>query len=311
MTAPANIEFHPAADIFPLLEGEEFDALVADIKANGQLARIILKDGKVLDGRNRLRACLAAGIEPSFACEAYSDQITDPTAYVISANIRRRHLDPETKIKILAQLVAAQPEKSDRQLGEEAGVDHKTIAKARKKAEATGEASPVEKRVGKDGKARKQPAQPGEKKARTKVASKPKALGCTIEQCLYAVKVNVERALAAKPKNPEHQRTVFERVRECIDEMEQARGGAQPKATKARGKSARWQQAAAAATEALEELQELQSEYQDWRSNMPENLEHSTTAEKLDEVCDLDLEGAVGTAQEAEALDLPLGFGND
>jgi len=152
------LPFHPHADIFPLMEGAEFDALVADIKKRGQQARIVLKDGMILDGRNRYRACLAAGIEPMFACEAYSDRITDPVAFVVAANIRRRHLKPEDKIKILAQLVAAKPERSDRQLAKETGVSHPTIAKARRAAEATGKALPVDKRTGADGKARRRPA---------------------------------------------------------------------------------------------------------------------------------------------------------
>jgi hypothetical protein len=59
---------------------------------------------------------------------------------------------------VLAKLVAAQPEKSDRQLAKQAGVSHPTIAKARRAAEATGKALPVDKRVGADGKPRKQPA---------------------------------------------------------------------------------------------------------------------------------------------------------
>ena len=89
------------------------------------------------------------------------DDCVDPTAYVISANIRRRHLSPEDKIKYLAKLVAAQPEKSDRTLAKEAGTTHPTIAKARKQAEATGKTLPVEKRTGADGKRRRQPAKKG------------------------------------------------------------------------------------------------------------------------------------------------------
>jgi ParB-like chromosome segregation protein Spo0J len=154
-----KLEFHPLADIFPLMEGAKFDALVADIKANGQHARIVLKDGMILDGRNRYRACRELGIEPSLACEAYCDLITDPAAYVISANIHRRDLTAKQRREILVKLVAAQPEKSDRAIAAEAKVDHHQVARARKKAKtATGTKVPVEKkRTGKDGKARRLP----------------------------------------------------------------------------------------------------------------------------------------------------------
>jgi hypothetical protein len=154
-----TIPFHPLADIFPLMEGEEFDALVADIKANGLREAIVLYDGMILDGRNRYHACRAAGVEPTIQrYEKGGLELQDPVAWVISRNIHRRHLTPEDKIKYLAQLIAAQPEKSDRLLAKQTGVTHPTIAKARRTAEATGKALPVDKRTGADGKARRRPA---------------------------------------------------------------------------------------------------------------------------------------------------------
>jgi ParB-like nuclease domain len=164
----ADLKFHPLAGIFPLMEGAEFDELVADIKAHGLREPIVLYEGLILDGRNRYRACIKAGVEPSFVPSTWRVLNDDPAGYVISANIRRRHLTPEDKIKHLAQLVAAQPEKSDRLLAKETGVSHPTIAKARRAAEATGKALPVGKRVGADGKARTRPA----KRAKAKVKVK-------------------------------------------------------------------------------------------------------------------------------------------
>ncbi len=73
----------------------------------------------------------------------------------------------------------------------------------------------------------------------------------------------------------------------------------------------RWAEAATRAVAALEELRELQEEYEAWRDNLPENLSGSALAEKLETLCDLDIEGALDIAQEAESADLPLGWGKD
>jgi ParB-like nuclease domain len=58
--------FHPLADVFPLMQGAEFKDLLEDIKANGQLEPIVLYENKILDGRNRYRACQASGVVPTY-----------------------------------------------------------------------------------------------------------------------------------------------------------------------------------------------------------------------------------------------------
>jgi len=61
------MKFHPLASLFPLLEGEDLETLTESIRANGLREAIVLHpDGSVLDGRNRLRACLKAGVGPRF-----------------------------------------------------------------------------------------------------------------------------------------------------------------------------------------------------------------------------------------------------
>jgi hypothetical protein len=152
-----EIPFHPLADMFPLMKGEEFDALVADIKANGLRESIVAFEDKILDGRNRYRACLAAGVEPRFV--AHKDGCThigDPVSYVISKNIHRRHLTAEQKRELIAKLLKANPEKSDREIGRQTKTDKNTVASVRAKEEARGEIHHVEKRT--DTKGRQQPA---------------------------------------------------------------------------------------------------------------------------------------------------------
>jgi hypothetical protein len=94
------MKFHPLANIFPLVEGLDFDELVTDIKAHGLHEPIVVFEDKILDGRNRYRACNAADIEPTFT--VYTGD--DPVSYIISLNLRRRHLDESQRAMVAAKL---------------------------------------------------------------------------------------------------------------------------------------------------------------------------------------------------------------
>jgi hypothetical protein len=83
------IEFHPYADIFPLLSEEELESFAEDIKENGQHESIKMYEGKILDGRNRYLACIKAGVTPHFA----EYEGTSPLNYSMSLNAWRRHMD--------------------------------------------------------------------------------------------------------------------------------------------------------------------------------------------------------------------------
>lgn len=87
-----ELEFHEYANLFPLLEGREFDLLVEDIKEHGQHELIVLFNGKILDGRNRYLACKQLGIAPRIRDLNCTDG--HPLDYVWSANVTRRHLNP-------------------------------------------------------------------------------------------------------------------------------------------------------------------------------------------------------------------------
>lgn len=94
------LPFHPFAEIFPLLEGADFDELVANVARGGVRERILLHDGMVLDGRNRYRAARAAGR----AIQAELFRGDDPLDLVVALNLHRRHLNEAQRALVAARL---------------------------------------------------------------------------------------------------------------------------------------------------------------------------------------------------------------
>lgn len=93
-----SYELHPLCTLFPRLTGAEFDALRDDIKTNGLRQPIVLHAGMILDGGNRYRACVDAGIEPTFTEFAGGNLVS----FVLSANLHRRHMSAGQQAAIVA-----------------------------------------------------------------------------------------------------------------------------------------------------------------------------------------------------------------
>ena len=100
LPAAASLEFHELANIFPLLGEAEFSALAEDIRAHGVREPVVLYEGRVLDGRNRYLASIAAGVD----CPLTQFTGSDPAAFVVSLNLHRRHLSEGQRGLVAARL---------------------------------------------------------------------------------------------------------------------------------------------------------------------------------------------------------------
>ena len=124
-------DFHPLANLLPLMDEDQFDGLVGSIRREGLLEPIVLFEGKILDGRNRYRAAREAHYKFS---EKDFEQLkagVDPQDFVYSANIQRRHLSSEQKRQLIRRYLKLNPEASNRAVAKFIGVDDKTVAKVR------------------------------------------------------------------------------------------------------------------------------------------------------------------------------------
>jgi len=95
-----NYEFHPLANIFPLIEGQAYQDLMADVLKHGVREPIWLYEGMILDGRNRYRAASAMNVP----YEAKDYEGDNAASFVISLNLHRRHLNEAQRAMVAAKL---------------------------------------------------------------------------------------------------------------------------------------------------------------------------------------------------------------
>jgi hypothetical protein len=177
---------HPACALFPAMSPDQLRALGEDIKAN-ELQETIKYvqynrrtkqyngfsddddndiDLILIDGRNRLDAMELVGERVPTTLDEFNkfsksenlwaENDEQIVRYIISANIRRRHLSGKDQDRIIGELLKLDPYKSDRQIGRETNVDHKKVGAVRHRLEDVGEIPHVERRT--DSQGRQQPA---------------------------------------------------------------------------------------------------------------------------------------------------------
>ena len=119
-----GIPVHPVASLFPMIDDESLQGLADDIRENGLREPIVLAhmgdgfdDEVLIDGRNRYRACLLAGVEPKFvdlhtlpnvSADEGADFITEESVsrWIVSHNLHRRHLSPSQRTAVAVEFVA-------------------------------------------------------------------------------------------------------------------------------------------------------------------------------------------------------------
>jgi hypothetical protein len=120
-----TIELHPLCTYFPRMSDAEFISLKENIQTNGQIHPISTLDGMILDGGNRYRALCELGIAPVII--EYTG--SNPTQFILSSNLHRRHLTQGQSAAIVSasqSWVNAQAQDNNARLQDVAQLDSAT-----------------------------------------------------------------------------------------------------------------------------------------------------------------------------------------
>lgn len=149
--------FHPLANLFPMMGPGEHAELVEDVRVRGIRNKIVLHEGKILDGRNRYLAGIAAGrLTPGvFEMPGGGEYLPDfrafieehdgkPLDFVLSTNLHRRHLSESQRAMVAAKLEGYRHggARSDGAADQDANLPVESIALTRSEAAEIAKVSP-------------------------------------------------------------------------------------------------------------------------------------------------------------------------
>jgi len=128
MNSQEIVKHHPIADVWPMMQEDQLHELATDIKKNGLIQPVWLYQGMILDGRNRWAACKIAGVDPK--TKEYTGD--EPTAFAVSMNDKRRHMNKGSLAAVAAELepfFAEDAKRRQKKAGEEHGRGQKVKEK--------------------------------------------------------------------------------------------------------------------------------------------------------------------------------------
>jgi ParB-like chromosome segregation protein Spo0J len=146
-------EPRPIWQIMPEMPEAEFQRFVARLAAHGYLAGQEVKvdrEGRIIDGHHRARACAALGIdyprEVIYPDREMSDD--EKWEYVWLVNVSRRHLTLDQQRHLIREWLKRHPETSNRSVAADVGVSHVTVERIREELEETGQIDQYQARGG-------------------------------------------------------------------------------------------------------------------------------------------------------------------
>jgi hypothetical protein len=228
----AGYRVHPAASLFPLIDGKEFDDLVESIRRNGVQHPAVLHDGLLIDGRNRMNAVerlKADGVDIQCPTVEWRPDGRNLAEWIWDTNALRRHLTEDALALTSASITAMIRAESDERKKATQFTSAKASTAARARHAADTKTDPPQKRDVK------------KKNARSTVGQVAAKAGVSMHKARQAVAVlDAVQAGTVTPETVAEVKAGKKRLRDVVPTVasEQARPKQPP--SKHRANTAAW-----------------------------------------------------------------------